>query len=274
MRYLAAAIATIAAVATHSASAQDVPVTSADADTGTRASGTQWSVGLGAGFVPQYQGSSDYRAIPLWNIRAQNLYHPDTYAQLFTNTFTSNLIPDSGFRLGPMVQYLPKRGSVDNNRVDDMQNVDPSLMLGAVLGYDFKLGERRGIALEALTRQDVANGNGFLGTMQATYRMPLGAAWSTAFGVETTYASDDYMQAYFGVDSGDARRSGLDEYEADAGFKDAGANVKLSYAINAHWGITGIAVYRRLLNDAKDSPVTEEGDENQWYGGLLVNYNF
>ena len=22
------------------------------------------------------------------------------------------------------------------------------------------------------------------------------------------------------------------------------------------------------------SPVTEEGDENQWYGGLLVNYNF
>ena len=36
----------------------------------------------------------------------------------------------------------------------------------------------------------------------------------------------------------------------------------------------GSPLYRRLLNDAKDSPVTEEGDENQWYGGLLVNYNF
>jgi MipA family protein len=268
MRHLAAAIAIV------SAAAQEVPITSAATGSEAGGSGTQWTIGLGAGAVPQYQGSSDYRAIPLWNIRAQNLYHPDTYAQLFTNTFTSNLIPDSGLRLGPMLQYLPKRGSVDNNRVDDMQNVDPSLMLGAVLGYDFKLGERRGIVLEALGRQDVANGNGFLGTLQATYRMPLGAAWTSTIGVETTYASDDYMQAYFGVDSGDARRSGLDRYEADAGLKDAGANLTLGYAIDEHWGLSGLAAYRRLLNDAKDSPVTEEGDENQWYGGLLVNYRF
>ena len=246
------------------------PATGTEAQSGR----TAWTIGLGAGAVPQYQGSEDYRAVPLWNIRAQNLYHPDTYAQLFANTFTSNLIPDSGLRLGPMVQYLLKRGSVDNDRVDDLQNVDPSLMLGAVLGYEFKLGERRGLLFEALGRQDVASDNGFLGTLQATYRMPLGAAWSTSIGVETTYASDDYMESYFGVDSRDAAQSGLSEYEAESGFKDAGANLTLGYAIDEHWGITGIGAYRRLLNDAEDSPITKEGDENQWYGGLLVNYRF
>jgi outer membrane protein len=254
--------------------AQELPVTSVVPETEARTRGTQWTIGLGAAAVPQYQGAEDYRAVPLWNIRAQNLYHPDTYAQLFATMFTSNLIAHSGFRLGPMAQFIPKRGNVDNDRVDDLENVDPSVMLGATLGYDFKLGERRGIALEFLGRQDVANDNGFLGTAQATYRTPLGASWFTTIGVETTYASSDYMQSYFGVDARNADQSGLDEYDADSGIKDVGANLSLGYAFSERWGVTGIGAYRRLVGDAEDSPITKDGDENQWYGGFLVNYRF
>ena len=82
------------------------------------------------------------------------------------------------------------------------------------------------------------------------------------------------MDAYFGIDGRDAERSGLDEYDADEGFKDVGANASLSYLITQHWDVTGIAAYRRLVGDAEDSPVTEEGSANQWYGGLLFNYHF
>ncbi len=256
-----------------SAMAQEVPVTS-DPEAEAQTAGTRWTLGLGAGVVPQYQGASDYRAIPLVNVRAQNLYHPDTYAQLFTNTFTSNLVPSSGFRFGPMVQFLPKRGHVDDNQVNDMQNVDPSVMLGAVLGYDFKLGDRQGIVVEALGRQDVANGNGFLGTLQATYRQPFAERWFLTAGIETTWASSDYMEAYFGVDSRDSDRSGLREYDANSGIKDVGVNLLLSYALTEHWGLTGVGAYRRLVGDASDSPITKNGDENQLYGGLLVNYRF
>jgi outer membrane protein len=33
--------------------------------------------------------------------------------------------------------------------------------------------------------------------------------------------------------------------------------------------------YTRLLGDAADSPVTDDvGDENQMFGGLLINYTF
>ena len=53
-----------------------------------------------------------------------------------------------------------------------------------------------------------------------------------------------------------------------------GANLSLSYLITPHWDVTGIGAYRRLLNDAEDSPVTKEGSANQWYGGLLFNYHF
>ena len=262
-----------ALAATPAALAQEAPVT--DLSTGEAAdAGTRWTLGLGAVAFPDYQGSQDYTAAPLWNIRAQNLYHPDTYAQLFGPIFTSNLIPNSHFRLGPMAQYIRKRGNVQNDEVDDMQNVDPSFMLGAIVGYDFKLGEQRNLALDFLGRQDVANDNGFLGTLQATYRMPLGERWRSSLGVETTWASSDYMSSYFGVDADDAARSGLDEYDTDSGFKDVGANASLSYLITPHWDVTGIAAYRRLVDDAEDSPVTKEGSANQWYGGLLFNYHF
>jgi outer membrane protein len=82
------------------------------------------------------------------------------------------------------------------------------------------------------------------------------------------------MEAYFGVDGRDSARSGLKEYSADSGIKDVGANLTLSYALTQHWGLLGVAAYRRLVGDASDSPITKNGDENQLYGGLLVNYRF
>ena len=268
-----AALLTAGLLATTAAVAQDVPMP--NLDTGTAAgTGIRWTLGLGAIAYPDYQGSQDYTAAPLWNVRAQNLYHPATYAQLFGPLFTSNLLPDEHFRLGPMVQYIPKRGSVDNRRVDDLQNVDPAVMLGAILGYELGLGQDRSLEFDVLGRQDVAEGNGFLGTLQATYRLPLGESWRSSLGLTSTWASSDYMEAYFGIDRRDAQRSGLDEYNADAGFKDVGANASLTWLMTPHWSLTGIAAYRRLVGDAEDSPVTEEGSANQWYGGLLFNYHF
>ena len=51
MRYVAVAVTTMAAVATHNLSAQEVPMTSAATGPETNASGTQWTVGLGAGLL-------------------------------------------------------------------------------------------------------------------------------------------------------------------------------------------------------------------------------
>jgi outer membrane protein len=88
------------------------------------------------------------------------------------------------------------------------------------------------------------------------------------------YASDDYMDTYFTIDQNDSARSGLSTFSADEGIKDVGANIALTYSFNENWSLGSILGYKRLLNDAEDSPVTKVGSENQFLGGVFFTYSW
>jgi outer membrane scaffolding protein for murein synthesis (MipA/OmpV family) len=83
------------------------------------------------------------------------------------------------------------------------------------------------------------------------------------------------MSSYFGIDAADAARSGLDEFSADEGFKDVSFGGGVTYRLFDRLSVSALATYARLLDDAEDSPVVDDaGDENQFFGGALVNYTF
>jgi MipA family protein len=237
--------------------------------------GTHYTLGAGVGVAPDYEGSDDYELVPLWNLRVDNLYNPNTYVQVIGPRLRSNFLPDPHWRLGIDGQFIKKRDHVHDNAVDDLQSVDPSVMLGVIGGYDFFDDPQQDLVLEIEARQDVANGNGFLGTMRGVYSTQLSSSWRLDTTIEGTWASSDYMDAYFSIDANDAARSGLRQYNADAGFKDVAFGGTLTYRLAERWSISGLATYTRLVGDAADSPVVKNaGDENQFFGGTLVNYRF
>jgi outer membrane protein len=243
---------------------------------GSNAYAIDWTIGAGVGAAPDYEGSEDYQAVPLWNLRADNLYAPKTYAQILGPTLRSNLLAHENVRIGLSGQYVFKRDDVDNNRVDDLESTDDGVMLGVLLGYDFDLSQDRMVGVEFDARWDVKDDIGGLFTLRAKYQAPFGQdRWLFVGGLETTYATDDYMEEFFEIDAANSARSGLDQFDADAGFKDVGLNASLTYKFTDAWSLTGSATYKRLLNDAEDSPVTDdEGSANQFLAGLLVNYRF
>jgi outer membrane scaffolding protein for murein synthesis (MipA/OmpV family) len=99
--------------------------------------------------------------------------------------------------------------------------------------------------------------------------------WNVSLGAFTTWADDDYMEAYFEIDALDSARSGLRIRSADSGIKDVGLSVSASYKPWERWGFMGIASYKRLVGDAEDSPVVDDaGDPNQFTAGILVVYNW
>jgi MipA family protein len=239
------------------------------------ATAAEFTIGAGAGVRPDYQGSDDYEAVPLWNLRVGDLYHPETFVQVFGPRLTSNLLPHDHWRLGIAGQFIEERDDVEDDRIDDLRSVDASALLGLIAGYDLLADPQQDLVLELEGRQDVADDNGFLGTIRGRYGSPFAQQWRLDALVETTWASEDYMSSYFGIDAGDAARSGLDQFNADEDFKDVTFGGSLTYRFLENWSATATGTYTRLLGDAEDSPVVEDrGDEDQIFGGVLVNYRF
>jgi outer membrane scaffolding protein for murein synthesis (MipA/OmpV family) len=249
-------------------------VVSDPVDTGP-GQGMNFTLGAGAGAAPDYEGSDDYELVPLWNLRVANLYHPSTFVQVIGPRLRSNFLPSDHWRLGLSGQFIKERDDVENDQVDALEKVDPSAMLGVLGGYDFLADPQQHLMLEVEARQDVANDNGFLASVRGLYGGRLTERWRFDALVGSTWASEDYMSSYFGIDAADAARSGLDQFSADEGFKDVSFGGGLSYRLFERLSVSVLANYTRLIDDAEDSPVVDDaGDENQFFGGALVNYTF
>ncbi|NJO34552.1 MAG: MipA/OmpV family protein [Rhodospirillales bacterium] len=234
-----------------------------------------FTLGLGAAYGPDYEGSDDYAAAPLWNLRASDLYGPETYAQLLGTTFMSNLLPSPHWRLGVAGLYRFDYDDVDDDRVQDIKSTDAALLLGPTLGYDFQAGVETDLVLEVDALYDAAEGNGGVVTPRLRGKTELAPGLIGEARASTTWGSGDYMGNWFSVNSVDAARSTLDTFDADEGFKDILIGGSLTYRFAESWSLTGVAAYSRLLGDAADSPIIDDqGDANQFSAGALVNYRF
>lgn len=239
------------------------------------AQATDFTIGAGVGVAPDYEGSKDYKLVPMWNVRAADLWGKPTYAWLLNTNFRSNFLNNENWRLGLSGQYVAERSDVKNNAVDSLHGADSSTMLGVLAGYDFQLAEGRIFGVEVNARYDVVNSNGYLITPGVNYITPLAPNWILSARLGVTWASDAYMSNYFAINHTNASRSGLDQFNADAGFKDASLNVAAIWRFAQNWDLTALAQYERLLGDAADSPITDDkGSANQLFAGLLVNFHF
>lgn len=234
-----------------------------------------FTVGAGAAYVMDYEGSDDYEPVPVWNLRTGNLYDSSTYVSIRGLRLESNVLPSENFRLGPVARYVPDYDHVDDDAVNDLKRPDSAVQAGLLAGYEIT-DERHiqyGVELEAT--YDVLHGNGALLTPRAKVRVPLAQNIFLSASIAATWASGDYMSNRFGISDADAARSGLDPFDADAGFKDAGLDLGFTYAFDKHWSVTAGGSYQHMLGDAADSPIIDDrGSEDGFRASALVNYRF
>ena len=232
----------------------------------------QYEVGAGFGAKPDYEGSSDYEGtiIPY----AMAGFDNGMWAKLEGLKLTANLVPKSWvpwLRLGPVYNYRGSRSVVDNSKVDNLKNVSDANELGLWGGIAWE-----GWFANVEYLMDTGNAyDGSYATLRGGYNWKMSDAWAFVFGAHTTYADGDYMSTYFGINGADSARSGLDTYDADAGFKDVGLDLVADWKFLPNWKARGIGSYSPLIGDADDdSPVTDEGSEHQFFGGALVIFTF
>lgn len=223
-----------------------------------------------------YEGSDDYELSPLL---AAKLQYQTYYVEALGTDIRANISPYPTVEFGPSISYSGGRDDdVENNTISRMREIDNGFEAGAFIKVPFNgvFSAHDTLSFKAEVLTDISDTHeGMLVNIGAGYDRKLNDQLTLGTSVQTTYASEDYNQTYFGIDADNAARSGLAQYDADAGFKDVSLKVKGQYMLNEHWGVLGMAGYKQIIGDAADSPIVdEEGNTSQWVAGLGLSYKF
>ena len=222
-------------------------------------------VGVGSG--PQYFGSDDYvgAAVPA----AQGNFGR-RYISLQANYLSINLMDHSRWQAGPAGILRFGRRDPDNPQIAALPEVDMSIGLGGFLAYEIGgPNPRDRTRFNVGVLQDVTGSHGGLVADIGVRRwLPVGEYGALGLGLATSWASDDYMDTYFSVDSAGAAASGLPVFSAGQGLRDLRAMAIFVQPVSEQWAVGAGVLYSYLLDDAGASPVSLSRD--QVYFGIGV----
>lgn len=235
-----------------------------------------WSghLALGGMMMPDFPGSKDYQYLPL--VMAKLAYR-DYYVEAMGPRAKINLVPGGRVEAGPLVAYDGGRDhDVDNRRVGRLPEVKSTVELGgfAQLNFARLLMDSDSLSVGADFAKATESHEGYTVNLQTSYGIMM-LPFMVSFDLEAQYADKDYANAYFGVSSVGAARTGLPEYDASAGATKLEGAVKIQLGFSPNWGITSRFAYGRLIGDATDSPIVkQEGSASQFSAGIGVMYRF
>ncbi|MCV6800288.1 MipA/OmpV family protein [Achromobacter ruhlandii] len=225
-------------------------------------------IGLSVGYVPVYEGSREYRAlpVPLVNYHSGNFFISPR-AGLPAMGLQTALAPD--WKAGVFVGMGLGRDSSDADRTKGLDDIDFHGTYGAFV--EWAPGP---LSLGAAYRQAARSGYGGTLELRATYSAWQEGAHRVNIGASTQWASHDAMQTWYGVTSSQAAssRAGLSTYSPGSGFKSAALFTTWSYRINPSWSTITTLGVNTLLGDARDSPLTER--RTNMFGSVGVVYAF
>lgn len=233
-------------------------------------------IGVGAGLKPDHEGADTYEATPIAPVSVR-------YRGFGLRTAGRGVQVDvSGNRVidfGPLIQYRAARDDdVDDAVVRRLPEVDAALEVGGYveINLPFVLPGSDAVTFIGRASLDVVDAHGgVVVTSGLRYSVPVGDDFRLSVIGTTTFASEDYNEAYFGVSDAAAAASGLPAFDAGAGFKDVALTAAGTWYFHDDIGITLIARYKRLIGDAGDSPVVRlRGTRDQFLAGIALSVRF
>jgi MipA family protein len=249
------------------------------------------TVGAGVAIVPSYEGSDDYRVLPLPQVRGKVKDHSfwTRGASLYVDAIADPQGAEWDFELGPMVTARFDRSSrkaIKDDAVRALGKRDIAVEVGGFVGigktgvitspYDM-LSARVAVAKDVAGAHD-----SYVVTPQIEYMTPLSRTAFVGLGLSAEYVGKKYGRTYFDITPEESVASGLPAY-ADAGKGSGFKRVSLSLAggkslsgdLRQGWALFAAGSYSRMLGDYADSPVVAiAGSKNQWVGVLGIGYTF
>ena len=244
------------------------------------------TIGLGAGLVPDYEGSDDYRLIPAAAIRGK--VSGIAFSTRGTYLYVDVVPAGSGkveLDLGPIAGVrLNRTRKVKDDIVDLLPDRKTAIELGGFAGVSVhgvtNPYDSLGFRVDLL--HDV--GNAHKSTVifpNVDFSTPLSRSTYVSASVGAEFVSNRYADYYFSITPADslATAGALPVYDADGGMKDWKVSLLVNQSLSGDLlhglSIFGIGSYSRLVGDFRDSPIVRDrGSAGQWLGAVGLAYNF
>jgi len=243
-------------------------------------------VGLGIGVTPTYEGSDEFAAVaaPLVNVNKPGAYFLNGISLNPNDGLLSGGISllhagyknenDKGIRFtfGPYFRAHPGREQDADDKLLGLGDIDSSAGVGLFLNIQ---NARWAMQLAAAPLEvNESTDDGMLATLDLHFSVVQNSSWTLDTGITGSWANDEYMQAYYGINASQSAASGYSVYNAEAGMKDLGIYLKGDVQFTDNWNLHSQIGYWQLQGDAKNSPIVEAGSNNQVRLLIGASYRF
>lgn len=174
-----------------------------------------------------------------------------------------------GFGYGLSFRWISARDSDDYDELKGMDDIDPTLEIGGVVGYAWP-------NVEAIvdTRYGIGGSDAWVSEGRLNFVARPTDRLIIRFGPRVFFGSQHYTDTYFGVTESESARSGLDAYDPDGGLVSASLEVIASYQLSENWWLEGAAKWQHYLDSAADSPIVQQGSDNYTVVRIGLRRNF
>jgi outer membrane protein len=218
----------------------------------------------GAEAASSYFGGKDAKAGPDFGFTLHYLALPGDIS--FGSTDTNAI--RYGFGLRGSFRYIAKRSASDDAELAGLPDVKAAAELGLGLGYT-----QRNFEAFADIRYGVIGHHAWVGELGANAIFRPTQQLTLRAGPRVFFGDSDYASTYFGVETAAGT---FPAHSAKGGALSAGLEIGAVYALNDDWGIDGALRWDKYLNDAKDSPIVQQGRDSN-FGiriGLTRRFSF
>jgi outer membrane protein len=242
-----------------------------------------FTIGVGAGWVPDYEGSDDYRGIPA--VFARGRVAGFSFTTRGTYLYVDAIRGNGGmdFNLGPIVGVRMNRsGDVKDGAVDKLPELDAAIEAGIFAGVTWHglTNPYDNLSLRVDVLTDVSGAHkSTLVSPTIDFGTPLSKTFYIGASASMDWAGGGYAEYYYSISPLEGAIAGLPAYDADGGLKSwrlgMVANQSITGDLTGGISLFGTAGYSHLLGDFADSPIVDDrGSASQWFGALGVAYTW
>ncbi|PFH26457.1 MipA/OmpV family protein [Burkholderia sp. JKS000303] len=232
----------------------------------------QYSLSLGGGAAPRYQGSNQYRGVvaPLFSAAFGNGFFIDS-----TSGAGYRLDLPHGVFVSAAVNYDP--GRADENRFD-LPGSDYLKGMGRIPG-SVLVGVRAGVTLFNAAELSVSvdtpvthTSHGVSGHVDLAVPVLKTAQHQIIVTGSVHGGTGRYMQTFYGVTDAQSMTSRFRPYSTGGGIDSATMSVAWNWDVSRHWSVLATGGVTRLLGRYGDSPIVQS--RSNYYGMAGATYKF